>query len=75
MAAGGAERADPRLRAASEAGEIEIKRYPSVGAGARVKVPSPWMSRFSTTTLVALPSGPSVKAMPAVPAADSPWVT
>ena len=41
----------------------------------RLKVPSPRTLRFSTTSCVALPSGPMVKVMPLLPTAFSPPVS
>src|SRR5438132_8406126 len=44
-------------------------------SSARLKVPSPRTLRFSTTTWLALPSGPTVKVMPLLPTAFSPSVS
>jgi len=50
-----------------------VSRYFS--AGTRLNVPSPRTLRFSTTSCVALPSGPMVKVMPLLPTAFSPPVS
>jgi hypothetical protein len=50
-------------------------RVPAQDDGTRVNVPSPRISRFSTSTSTALPSAPSMNVMPAVATADSPSVT